>query len=167
MRFAVFPALDRAIQQTPTVSSSSLPGTSAVAEVASQHLDGAQRRGVACIALVDNFEHATGNWGRFGWRHRFSARRTKHGRRLAWMFDHRHDAVAPRSADPDRKRRNDQIRSGPSPHFPGLLYRPDKCRGQVTFLTEFASNKIRFKAFFIWFGTPHFAVVARIDRAIR
>jgi hypothetical protein len=59
------------------------------------------------------------------------------------------NALAPCSADPDRKRRNDQIQSGPSPHFPGLLYRPDKSPGQVTFLTEFASNKIRFKAFFI------------------
>jgi hypothetical protein len=74
---------------------------------------------------------------------------------------------APCSADPDRKGRNDQIRSGPSPHFPDLLYKPDKSRGQVTFLTEFASNKIRFKAFFIWFDIPHFAVVARLDRAIR
>jgi hypothetical protein len=90
MRFAVFSRFDRAIQQTPTMSSSSLPGTSAVAELASQHLDAAQRRGVARIAPVDNFEHATGNWGRLGRRHRFSARRTKHGRRLAWMFGHRH-----------------------------------------------------------------------------
>jgi hypothetical protein len=105
MRFAVFPALDRAIQQTPTVSSSSLPGTSAVAEVASQHLDGAQRRGVACIALVDNFEHATGNWGRFGRHHRFSARRTKHSRRLAWMFDHRHPP----------KQRGDALQRRPGP----------------------------------------------------
>ena len=75
--------------------------------------------------------------------------------------------VAPCSADPDRKRRNDQIRSGPSPHFPDLLYRPDKSRGQVTFLTEYASNKIRFKTFFIGFEIPHVAVVAQFDRAIR
>jgi hypothetical protein len=68
---------------------SSLSNASAIAGLAGQHLDSAQRRGVARIASVENFGHAIGNWGRLGWRHRFSARRTKHDRRLACMFEHR------------------------------------------------------------------------------
>jgi hypothetical protein len=86
---------------------SSLSNTAAVAGLASQHLNSAQRRGVARIASVENFGHAIGNWGRLGWRHRFSARRTKHDRRLACMFEHRRPPKlrGACSTNPDRKRR--------------------------------------------------------------
>jgi hypothetical protein len=37
---------------------------------------------------------------------------------------------------PGPEKADDQIRSGPTPHFPDPFYRQDKSRGQVTFLTE-------------------------------
>jgi hypothetical protein len=38
---------------------------------------------------------------------------------------------------PGPEKADDQIRSGPSPHFPGPFYKQYKGRGQVTSLTEF------------------------------
>src|SRR5262249_43563672 len=78
------------------------------------------------------------------------------------------NSVVPFSTDPDRKRRDDQIRSGPFPHFPDLFYRPDKSPGQVTFLTEFVSNRIqKFFSKRVSFRSTHTShFVARLDRAI-